>query len=179
MNVSELILLTLAHLNEDNDEATQSEYREKLLAHFNQAYMEIMRCKHRLATSGEVTLADGKFALSSLSKKCIKIDRVETLSGAPLFFSVNAEGVATVLSDEEKVCVYYRYLPDALVENGDEPLFPEDQHACLADWATYRVLGTGSRARQLRGDLFYANYLRTLARIPPAGEQAEKIANKY
>lgn len=179
MNALELIKLTLSNMNEDTDDTTVSEYREKALQAINQGYAEVARSRFRPAVTEEVALTNGKFALGLLQQKCMRVDAVASTQGVPLFFTINAESVATVLTDEPSVQVAYRYMPEPLAEDTDIPLFPDDQHACLADYAAYRLLGTGSRARQLRGDFFLTAYLRALGRIQPTGCERELIAQKY
>ncbi len=179
MNARELIKLTLSNINEDTDDTTVNEYREKVLQAVNQGYCEVIRSRYRPAATEEMPLTGGKFSLGSLLKKCMRVDTVTSLQGVPLFYTINAETVVTVLTDEPTVQVTYRYMPEPLAQDTDEPEMPMDQHACLADYAAYRMLGTGSRARQLRGDFFLAAFLRALARIQPAGLEMEKISHKY
>lgn len=179
MNALELVKRTLSNMNEDTDDTTVSEYREKALQAINQGYSEVIRSRYRPAITEKVPLKGGKFSLEALNCKCLRVDAMASMQGVPLFYTINAESVATVLTDETSVQVSYRYIPEPLSQDTDEPQFPQDQHACLADYAAYRLKGTGSRARQLRGDFFLTAYLRVLMRIQPAGCEAEKIVQKY
>lgn len=166
-------------MNEDTDDTTVGEYREKALQAINQGYAEVIRSRYRPAITEVVPLIGGKFTLGALQHKCIRVDAVASLQGVPLFYTINTESVTTVLTDEPSAQVTYRYMPEPLSQDTDEPQFPEDQHACLADYAAYKLMGTGSRARQLRGDFFLTAYLRSLTRIQPAGCEVEKIIQKY
>lgn len=44
---------------------------------------------------------------------------------------------------------------------------------CLADYVTWRMLGTGNLTKQERGEWYYQRFLETLARIPKHGSWDE------
>ena len=68
---------------------------------------------------------------------------------------------------------------ESLTQEDDEPAFHSERlHGILADWATFRILGTGSAARQNRAEFFSARFMQGMSRVDRAGS-AQLIHNAY
>lgn len=55
----------------------------------------------------------------------------------------------------------------SLAEDQDVPDFDGSLHYILADFAAYRMLLSGSKTRQARGEAFYSSYLNGLSKVLP------------
>lgn len=177
MNTKQLIELSLLHLGEDTDAETVTEFRPALLCALNEGYSEIIRAKIRPVAKEDVALTDGKFGMDALEKDCIGINRVLSKDGVNLPFTISG-GIVDTHSLQPAATVEYAFMSPALAEDADVPVFAADKHHALADYAAYRLMGTGSRSRQIRGEFFFENYLRACTRI---GEEyaPPSITNKY
>jgi len=162
---------------EDVDEETLGEFSPLLKSVINDAYIDICRFKYVPIKSEVVTLSDGAFNTSILSEKLNNIITIKS-GDKELLYHVE-DGVCTVLTKEnESVTVRYSYVPQMLAADTDSPIFPQEYHSCLADYAVYRVLGTGSGARQARALFFFDTYVRQANKIERM-EQNETIGKKY
>lgn len=71
------------------------------------------------------------------------------------------------------------WLGESLADEADEPAFGSERlHGILADWATFRILGTGSSSRQNRAEFFYARFMQGLSRVERTGN-SEQIHHAY
>ena len=174
MDVTSLITLTLINLNEDTDAETKAEYREQILAYLNQAYSEVMRTRYPVFTTEEINVPScGVFDTEELTYPIVEVVWVKR-NGVPLDWSFCGKEIETAAGDAQ---LKYRYLPELLALDADKPAFPSDLHYALADYAAYRVLSTGSRTRQLRGEVFYNSYLVALQKLEQRATR--RIINKY
>ncbi|MGI6168251.1 MAG: hypothetical protein ACOYI4_00855 [Christensenellales bacterium] len=163
MKVLELMHLSLLSLNEDTDDMTREEYADQLLEYFNQAYGEIMRAYYPVFCEQEICVGTGgQYDLSGLERPFIEAKRLLRRDGRQAEWSVEGSTLFTAPGSGR---ILYRYMPDRLAADGDEPVFPADMHYCLSDYAAYRVLSCGSRARQARGEVYYGSYLSALGKL--------------
>lgn len=192
MTLLEIIQCTLINLGEDTDAETVNEYKQGfgLVEHVNTGYMQVCERNYRPCRVERVLLdADGCFLPSGLSSTVLFIEGVYPEGGAgkgapKAHYALPDSKVRVLNARNENVDVAYRYLPCVLENDTDVPLFPERFHDCLADYATYRVMGTGSVIRQQRAQFFLAEFERKRQMIRPWGAEmggllAGTIKNKF
>ena len=179
MTLEEIIKRTLENLNEDSDEDTVSEYRERIVAFANEAYLEICKNKYQPEKEEEVQIgSDGLIPASALPDGFFQATELWTVNGAPLRF-VTAEDGIRAHGYEGGAVLRYRYLPEELELDSAVPIFEAGMHYCLADYAAWRIMMTGSKQRQTRGEAFYNSYLLALTKITPQKGLPLRIKNKF
>ncbi len=159
-----------------NEDALEADTEVLALSYIGEAYDEMMRVY--LPFIDKVVLApeDGSLSGDLLGEECGRIISVEQ-KGKKVPVAPGA-----VLPDgvQGPITVRCRYVPKSILGNEDVPELPAAFHGALADYATYRLLGTGGRERRQRGDMFFARFLQRKAMLP--SESAlwrDTIANKY
>jgi|GEM_PF-1404857 len=177
MTLKEIMELSLRLMMEDVDDDTLAEYGPLLKSVINDAYMDICRFKYVPTKSENITLSDGAFNISELSETLNEIIKIE-YDDKELPFNIE-DGVCSVfLLRDETVFVKYSYLPPALSVDTDVPIIPEEFHTALADYAVFRMLSTGSSARQTRAMFFFDIYVRKANKIERM-DKSGTIKNKY
>jgi len=177
MTLKEIMELSLRLMMEDVDTETLAEFSPLLKGVINDAYIDICRFKYVPIKSEAVVLSDGAFNTPNLSETLNNIVTIKSGDKELLYYV--EDGVCSVLTKEnESVTVRYSYVPQVLVADTDSPIFAQEYHSCLADYAVYRVLGTGSGARQARALFFFDTYVRQANKIERM-QHSEPIKNKY
>ena len=177
MTLKEIMELSLRLMMEDVDEDTLTDFRPLLTRVINDAYIDICRFKYVPIKNEERTLTDGTFELSNLTSTVNEIINIK-YGDKELPFHAE-DGRCSVFSvKNETVTVRYSYLPPEMSEDNDEPIIPEEYHTCLADYAVFRALGTGSSARQTRALFFFDVYIRKANKIERM-DKIKTIENKY
>lgn len=192
MTLLEIVEQALINLGEDPDAETVEEYKQGfgIAEHVNSGYMQVCERDYRPCRVEQVALdEDGCFLPSALVYTVLFIEGVypegKAGQGAPrAHYALPDSRVCVLNAKEETVDVVYRYLPDMLMNDTDAPLFPERFHDCLADYAAYRVMGTGSVIRQQRAQFFLQEFERKRQMIQPWGTElggmfASAIKNKF
>ena len=179
MNLKELMILTLRNYDEEPDETAIQEYRERMTAAINEAYLDI--CQEKLQPTKEITVVvgdDGKIAKTALPAAFVRPTAILTSQGGRLAFRQTIEGL-TVYCHKGAAKMIYIYTPTLLSGDNDVPVIDSQWHWCLSDFATWRLMCSGSRARQLRGEAYLNQYLRAIGHIIPGWRQRPKLGNKY
>lgn len=179
MTLEQLIQQTLENLNEDTDEDTVLEYRDRIVAFINQAYFEICREKYRPEREMEITTdAQGRILNAQLPEGFLRAVEIRTPNGALLRHKRDVKGIA-VFGYSGEVIMRYQYLPEEMESDEDTPIFEAGLHYCLADYATWRIMMTGSKQRQTRGEAFYNSYLLAVTKIRPQTGTPLRIIHKF
>lgn len=179
MTALEIIRLTLDNINEDTDEQTVEEYRETILRWVNDAYLDICARRYQPRKVAQVTVADGgAIPASQLPNDLVRICAIRGSNGGPLVYTpkgslVKVYGYSGVAELE------YVYRPAELVQDADTPILPLTAHTCLADYAAWRLLATGSSARQARGAVFYECYQKSAGRIDRQGFEPPAMTGRF
>lgn len=192
MTLLEIIERALVNLGEDADTETVDEYKQgfAIAEYVNNGYMQVCERDYRPCRVEQVELdEDGCFLPSGLSCPVLFIEGVypQNEAGRALpraHYALPDSKVRVPGAKEETVDVVYRYLPGMLENDADVPAFPERFHDCLADYAAYRVMGTGSAIRQQRAQFFLQEFERKRQMIRPWGSElggvsADTIRNKF
>lgn len=177
MTLKEIMELSLRLMMEDVDEDTLTEFRPLLTSVINDAYLDICKFKYVPSKTEDIKLNDGAFNLSDLGSTVNEIIDVK-YGDKQLQFNVQDKVCSVLSMKDETVTVRYSYIPPKLIEDNDEPILPEEYHTCLADYATFRALGTGSSARQTRALFFFDVYIRKANKIERM-DKSDTIENKY
>lgn len=179
MTLKELIEKTLVNINEDLDSETVAEYREEIVGYINDAYLDI--CIHRLKpekTAEVMTDEHGKIEKDQLPQDFICVEKVYSVKGKPVFFYME-KGAPVTYCKNDTLQMQYRYQPERLENDGDTPYLPDWAHYALSDYATWRKMMKGTRIRQLRGEVFYVQYLEVCSKISNMQRDRKNIVNKY
>jgi hypothetical protein len=175
MNLKRLLTRVLAQLNED---VLEDDRRALAVAYVNEAYDEMMRMYRPHIDVTLLVPEDGVVPLSLLGARTGRVLSVRKGIGE-VPFDVDELGIR-LTGGEGAVIARCRYNPAPLVEDGDVPELPESFHGALADYATYRMMGTGGRARQQRADMFFSRYLTRKSQIAPEGQRwRDRIVRKF
>lgn len=153
----------------------------------NEAYRIIARDFYKPYKLEEITLdEDGGFDPSVLSEAMNEIIAVSATKEAlangngaravydPLNMDYNQLTSDFVGKPGESVWICYTFLyPDMELKEDtvDEPLIPEQYHALLADYATWRYMSTGNSDKQNRAQFFYARWYEETNKIKRYGEK--------
>lgn len=179
MTLRQIIILTLNNINEDTDDLTVEEYRDSVVRAVNEAYSDICARRYQPRRRVNITIPDdGNIDATSLPADYLQICSIESKDRQPLTFSPRGKSIR-VYGYSGSGVLEYIYLPERLSLDIDRPILREKDHYCLADYAAWRQLATGSAARQARGQVFYENYLRTAARINRQGFEHQTITGKF
>ena len=151
----------------------------------NEAYRIIARDFYKPYTYEEVTLDDqGGFDPDVLSKPLNDIlavgktrESLEAGSGSraiydPLDIAYNPFSSDYVGSPGETVWIKYTYFFPELTQENNLLDLPEQYHALLADYATWRYMSTGNQDKQTRAQFFYARWFEETRKIKKFGAKA-------
>ncbi|MDL2220081.1 hypothetical protein LJC55_00210 [Eubacteriales bacterium OttesenSCG-928-N14] len=178
MIVAHLIERTLININEDVDAQTVLEYRDRIVDLMNEAYQELIATRIKPKKSCTVMVGEDGLIQRPLPEDMLQIAELTTTGGMPLRYEMREDGVF-VYHHTGQAQMRYIYMPPYLVEDDDEPDLTDWAHYALSDYATWRLMSTGSRARQVRGEVFLGQYLTTIARLAAVSSRAQQIVNKY
>lgn len=107
------------------DEAAR--YREIFVDAANDAYIEAAKKLGIPLEEAEVTPVDGRIALTGIDPLPIRIRRVEDAEAHYVvgYYKITEQEIAVTAT--RPVRIIYNYAPDPLVEDDDEPIFPDAQ----------------------------------------------------
>lgn len=176
MTFAQLKLLALNQLGEDAEDLP--EYGQALGIYLNEGYAALCQSAYHPEHSEEVSLTGGAFELSQLSRTPVRILSVAGPHPVRFYQQGDTVRVQTGGPDISQVRVRYEYAPPPMAGDDDEPILPQGVHTALADWATARVLGTGSRTRQARAEFFLMRYYEAKGRIS-AQHAGEQLLNQF
>jgi len=192
MTLLQIIERALVNLGEDADAETVEEYKQGfgIAGHVNSGYVQVCERDYRPCRVEQAELdSDECFVPADLSYAVLSIAGIYPVGGAGVtppraHYALPDGRVRVPGAALETVDVVYRYLPVLLEDDADTPVFPERFHDCLADYAAYRVLGTGSLIRQQRAQFFLQEFERKRRMIRPFGAElggtgAAALQNKY
>ena len=153
-----------------------------VLRYINEGYETIVNRKWKPYAVEQVKLdANGDIDPSLLSKPCFDVlsvgltrdDAAGVLKVAPQINPLNqsfssGESFGVGLPNQV-VWVKYQYSLPPLTQDSDMPLLPEQYHAAIGDYATWRLLSTGSADKQSRANFFWSMYNDKASTLRPYG----------
>lgn len=159
---------------------------QTILRHYvNEAYRIIARDYYKPYKLEQVTLdGNGGFDPSVLSEAMHEIlavsktrEGLESGMGSravydPLDIAYNPFSADYVGAPGETVWIKYTYLYNDMDNTTDQPQIPEQYHALLADYATWRYMSTGNSDKQNRAQFFYGRWLDETNKIKRFGATA-------
>lgn len=179
MTLKQIIIMALNNINEDIDELTVEEYRESIVRSINEAYMDICARRYQPRKLSAVKVPeDGNVAVNTLPDDYVQPCGITTGKGMPLTFSPRGRSLK-VYGYTGTAVLEYVYLPGRMYLDSEKPILPEHNHYCLADYAAWRQLMTGSPARQARGAMFYDSYLKAANRVNRQGHERPALTGKF
>lgn len=107
------------------DEAKR--YREIFVDAANEAYIEAAKKLGIPLEEAEIAPVDGRIDLTAITPAPLRIRRIEDSEGHYVvgYYKITEQEIA--VSATRPVRIIYNYAPDKLVDDGDEPEFPEEQ----------------------------------------------------
>ena len=176
MNLKEIIEMALLNLNEDLDDITKAELSETIKTYVNVAYIDIMKNIVKPFYQESVSVKNHVIEFSDfrfVPKNIIAVN----YHTSSLDFEISEQTVYVAKLKDGEVAVKYNTEMHKLINDWDMPEFDEGFHSVLSDYATYRMLLSGSRPRQMRAEPFYREYINGYSRI--TNKNVTKIINKY
>ena len=181
MTLLEIIERALINLSEDTDADTVEEYKDEygIVGYINQAYFAIVENDWKPYKTATVTLdADSMLDFSDISdlREIISIKSGEIL---PIVeYGEASDKIKVHTTPLSAVVVKYYHTTVPLASDTDEPVFPLQYHDALSDFATYRILITGSLTRQQRAQAFYIDYAKKRGEVREAASKRLKIIHQ-
>lgn len=151
----------------------------------NEAYRIIARDYYRPYAIEQIVLDEnGGFDSETLSKKLNEVlavsrtkEALESGNGAraiydPLDIAYNPFTSSDIGEPGETVWVKYSYFYPDMAEGETIPSLPEQYHALLADYATYRYMSTGNQDKQARAQFFWMRWMEEISKVKRYGERS-------
>ena len=131
VTLSALIESALAELDHPEDTAALPLWKEKLTRFANEAIADLYETFHPWRRDS-LQLVNGVLALSGLPYTVGKVLGTERCGmRIPFFYGENTNTLRVPGVSDGPITVVYRYLPDALTEDDDEPMLPAACHPLI------------------------------------------------
>ena len=176
MNLQEILIRTAAQTGEDmlDDEA-----RMLAVGYIAEAYEEMMLIYAPYIDIAALMPQDGILPREELGARAGRIVRVMA-RGMERPFDTVGEGVYVPGCGGAEAVFRCKHIPKPLTQDGDESELPQTYSGALADYASYRLMQGGGKARQQRGDAYYSRYLQRKAMLAPCSQTyRERLNRKY
>lgn len=132
MTVTELISAALAELDHPENTAALPLWKEKLLRFANEATVDLFETFHPWRRD-PLPLQNGVIDLSGLPHRVGKVLGVERGGiRVPFWFDTDTNTLRVPGVQDGTMTIVYRYLPEELVEDEDEPTLPAACHPLIA-----------------------------------------------
>lgn len=176
MTLLQLQQLCLSQLGEDEEDLP--EFEKALTTYINEAYTALCHSAYHPHHRQYITLINNQFDINQLTYDVVRIAGIH--APAPLGFVKYGNTVQVDDGGQKltQVQVLYEYTPPLLEQSDQQPVLPQGFHTALADWATARMLGTGTRTRQARAEFFLLRFYEAKSRIN-AQNTGEKLINQF
>ena len=167
MRLAEIMQLALRQL--DEDPADISEYDDLFRRYANEGYQIAMRdvVRPRQTMSLET---DDKGGADIQGMGILRIVGAKDENGRDVWFAPSPDGTQILTGAKEKTLtvIVETDVPE-LLDDADEPEFPQWAHSALADYICYRHLSAGNAAKQQRAQFFYGMFSQMVRRLQSPG----------
>lgn len=178
MTLNDILVSALAQLERGHDAQTMELFRARLTDYANDAQDDIAR---ELLFSKKETVAPsaGIVDIESLSRDCIKVEKVTQLGGEVRF---RESGTGTIeLPYDAPAEITYRCLPQKLASPTDEPEIPAHTHGLMVLYVVGRERMAGDVSTQRGANIYLSMYEAAKSRLRPhMGDPAGyRIINRW
>lgn len=143
MTLREMLVGTLLQLDQKTDEATISQWRDKLTRFINDAIVDLTSELQPRRTD-VLLLESGNLDLSKLPRPIIKaISLARGGTRIPYYYGANTDSLRVPATTDGEILVTYRYMPFPLKNDNDEPELPEWSHGAIIGYAVGRERSAG------------------------------------
>lgn len=147
MNLKEMIIGALLQLDRNTDEATISQWRDKLTRYLNDAMIDLTSELQPRRTD-VLTLQSGALDLSKLPRNVIKvIGLARGTTRMPFYYGAATDILRVPAATDGEVHVTYRYMPPLLKLDTDVPDLPEWSHGAMIGYAVGRENASGDASK--------------------------------
>ncbi len=176
MNLREILIRTAAQTGED---MLGDEERALAVAYVGEAYEEMMAVYRPYIDLWIRVPEDGVVPCAELDETAGRVVKA-VVRGIERPFNITEEGVYLAGAGGLDAMIRCKYMPAPLENEDDEAELPRMFAGALADYASYRLMQGGGRARQQRGDAYYSRYLQRRATLAPySPTYRENVCRKY
>ena len=167
MTLARIIYLAIRQLDEDPADA--SDYDDIFKVYLNEGYQIVMRDAYKPRERIElVTDENGTVVIAE--KNIIRVVELKDVHGRNVWFDLSADGTQIHTNVREKTLYAVAEIcAEMMVNETDEPAFPEWAHCMLADYICYRHLSSGSVVKQQRAQFFLQRFNEMKRRLRPQG----------
>ena len=146
MTLKELLTGTLLQLDRASDAQTLEAWRDKLTRYLNDAIVDLAGELQPRRTD-ELALTDGTLSLADLPRAAVKVVAL-TKDGKrlPFYYGFGSDDLRVPCAANGPIQVTYRYMPEPLRYDTDEPDLPEWCHGALICYAVGRERASGDAA---------------------------------
>lgn len=177
MNLQAILSRVAAQIGVD---ALDEEERALAVDYVNEGMEDLMRIFRPYIELTVAATASGIIGREQMGESAGRVMRV-CRRGVAVPFDEREDGQLVVTAQEgTPLTVRCRYLPPQMREDADTPGLPQRARGALADYASWRLMQTGGRARQQRGEAYYARFLQHRAvLVPQSLAYRDEIIHKY
>ena len=156
MTLIDIVTSALVQLGRTTDSQQQEQWRDKFAHIVNDGIVDMANALN-LRRTDKVTVEDGEIDINKLPRRCRKIISVKK-NGSTVSFTRGSSTVKYKVGAEGEVDVEYRFIPQALSSDTDEPELPNALHGLLVTFVCAREFQTGDYNTQRRANMYYAAY---------------------
>ncbi len=181
MTLTQILSEALVQLNLETDAQNAKAYKKKHTLYANEGAQDLALYL-KLRRTDQLTLTSGALDLSALPRQCIRVLSVARGGTEYEFYYGAASGTIQVpyLTDGA-VDVTYRYAPNDMTSDSDEPDIPKYLHKLLPTYIAGREHTTDDPTQQSRAKAYFELYEagRRRARTNAGETDAFRIVNKF
>lgn len=157
MTLINIITNALIETGHTTDAQQMEAWKEKFTVFVNDGMRDIADTL-QLRRTDEIEAINGCFKTADLSDSCVKVVEVSDLSGASVPFNEGTCSTEVYIGRDGTVQVEYRYIPDEVKNDTDQPNIPEHLHPLLVTYVVYREHMTADPNMQRRASAFLQQY---------------------
>lgn len=161
MTLYDIVTQAMVSLGFETDAQSMEAWQSKLVMFLNDGMEDIAKFLNLRKTDTDIPVVDGILNLSSLTSKCVKVVSISQ-DGTNIPFETGPSSSEIKLSAEGTVDVEYRYIPNRIKNDIDQPGIPEYLHSLLVPYIVYSQHTTLDPTMQRRADAFYQKYAQGL-----------------
>ena len=183
MTLQELLTATLQQLDRGTDAQTLESWRDKLTRYLNDAVADLTGVIKPFRTDDAV-IENGMVDLAALPRRCIKVLRLmRGETRLPFYYGVGSDKIHVPAVTDGPVRICYRYLPEAMRADTDEPDLPEryDADGAIVLYAVgrERAAGDGSSIAAARACFELYEMAKRRIRNHAGEDEAYRLLNCY
>jgi len=162
MTLVSIITDALATIGRSTDAQSLDAWRQKFTIFANDGAREIAD-RLNLRRTDTITATDNQIDISDLPQQCVKVVKVKQ-GDSELTFTMGPDSRHIDVGVSGDVDVEYRYVPQKMEDDIDQPGIPEHLQNLLVPYVVYREHMTADPNMQRRSDMYFQDYMSGLQR---------------